>query len=156
MDLSFKFDNKKFNYRVCGIIINNGKLLAMKDERSPYFYLPGGRVQFGEAAEDAILRELREELSIEAKIKRPLFLVQSFFNEDVTKVDFHEICIYFLIDVSHTSLPQENFIGAEVTKKQHFYWLGFEDVKKSYLYPLFIKDRIDSLPQNLEILTEYN
>ncbi|MBQ7760885.1 MAG: NUDIX domain-containing protein [Clostridia bacterium] len=156
MDLSFKFDNKKFNYRVCGIIINNNKLLAMKDGRSPYFYLPGGRVQFGETAENAILRELREELSIDARIVRPLFLSQSFFNEDVTKIDFHELCLYFLIDISHTSLPFEDFLGTETAKKQQFYWLDFDTVKKSYLYPLFIKDRIDSLPANLEILTEYN
>ena len=156
MDLSFKFDNKKFNYRVCGIIINGDKLLAMKDCKSPYYYLPGGRVQFGETAEDAILRELNEELSIIAKIDRPLFLVQSYFNEDVTKVDYHEICLYFLIDISSTSLPTYDFIGTETAKKQQFYWLDFATVKSSYLYPLFIKERIDNLPSSLEILTEYN
>ncbi len=36
MDISFKVDGVKFNYRVCAIIIADGKLLAMRDERSPY------------------------------------------------------------------------------------------------------------------------
>lgn len=44
MDISFKEDNEKFNYRVCGIIISDKKVLAMRDERSPYYYLPEGRV----------------------------------------------------------------------------------------------------------------
>ncbi|MBQ6570655.1 MAG: GNAT family N-acetyltransferase, partial [Clostridia bacterium] len=46
-DISFVDGGEKFNYRVCGMIINEGKILAMSDERSPYFYLPGGRVKMG-------------------------------------------------------------------------------------------------------------
>ena len=45
MDISFKVNNEKFNYRVCAMIISDNKILAMHDERSPYFYLPGGRVE---------------------------------------------------------------------------------------------------------------
>ena len=48
MDISFKVNNEKFNYRVCAMIISDNKILAMHDERSPYFYLPGGRVELGE------------------------------------------------------------------------------------------------------------
>ena len=47
MDISFKVNNEKFNYRVCAMIISDNKILAMHDERSPYFYLPGGRVELG-------------------------------------------------------------------------------------------------------------
>ena len=53
MDISFKVNNEKFNYRVCAMIISDNKILAMHDERSPYFYLPGGRVELGETAEHA-------------------------------------------------------------------------------------------------------
>ena len=55
MDLSFKCDNKKFNYRVCAMIISDNRILAMHDQHSPYFYLPGGRVSMGETAEQAII-----------------------------------------------------------------------------------------------------
>lgn len=48
MDITFETGKEKFNYRVCAIIINDGKILAMKDYRTPYYYLPGGRVQMGE------------------------------------------------------------------------------------------------------------
>ena len=79
MDISFEAGNEKFNYRVCAVILNDGKILAMQDERSPYFYLPGGRVKLGETAEEAVVREIKEELNITARIVRPLWLNQSFF-----------------------------------------------------------------------------
>ena len=50
MDISFKLENKKFNYRVCAMMISDNKILAMHDERSPFYYLPGGRVKIGETA----------------------------------------------------------------------------------------------------------
>ena len=156
MDISFKTELGKFNYRVCGIIIRNNKVLAMRDNHADYYYFPGGRVQFGEESDKAILRELYEELEVNAKIVRPLWLVQSFFNEDALKIDFHELCIYYLIDVSETYLndtPKE-FLGKEAHKGGVFEWLDFDDIKNKYLDPLFRKDRIHNLPANLEMIVE--
>ena len=59
MDISFKTEDGRFNYRVCAIIIHDGKILAMKNERTPYYFLPGGRVGLHETAEVAVLRELK-------------------------------------------------------------------------------------------------
>lgn len=156
MDITFKNENEKFNYRVCAIIINNGKILAMKDERSPYFYLPGGRVQIGETAEYALLRECREELDFEPKIVRPLWLNQAFFTEDVEKIRFHEICIYFLTDISDTDilLRGDRFVLSENGEKHSFEWLPFEKLEKEYFYPEFLKKDIFNLPEHFEIRTE--
>ena len=104
MDLTFKSETGIFNYRVCAIILHDGKILATKDQNSPYYYLPGGRVKLHEPAENAIVREVREELNVEPKITRPLWLNQGFFTEDVTGVRFHELCLYYLVDVSETGL----------------------------------------------------
>lgn len=41
------------------MIISDGKILAMQDERSPYYYLPGGRVMLGETAEEAVIRRFK-------------------------------------------------------------------------------------------------
>ena len=104
MDISFKTNEGRFNYRVCGIIIHDNKILAMHDDRSPFYYLPGGRVHLNETASDAIKREIREELGIDIEIVRPLWLNQGFFCEDVSKEKYHELCIYYLIDYKNTNL----------------------------------------------------
>ena len=67
MDITFHTGEGRFNYRVCAIFLHQNKVLAMRDERSPYYYLPGGRVALGETAQDALQRELQEELDISAR-----------------------------------------------------------------------------------------
>ena len=158
MDISFKTELGKFNYRVCAVIIDDNKVLVMRDNHADYYYLPGGRVQFNETAEKAVLRELKEELNIDAEIVRPLYFNQNFFFEDVLKVNYHEIGVYFLIDISKTDILTRgnSFFGVETTKNQKFEWMSFEDVKKAYLYPLFIKENIDNLPQTLQMINETN
>ncbi len=156
MDISFGIENQKFNYRVCAIIIENGRILAMKDEGSLYYYLPGGRVKIGETAEEALLRECGEELLIKPEIIRPLWFNQAFFTEDVSKMRFHELCVYFLVDVSKTDIFSrgDKFVLTENGQKHRFEWLPFENLEKEYFYPTFIKKEIFNLPENFEIRTE--
>ena len=157
MDISYRLEDQKFNYRVAGILLHGDKILAMQDERSPYYYLPGGRVKLGETSEQAILREIREELGIKARIDRPLWLNQSFFIEDVDHLHYHELCFYFLLDFSGTDLLNRGvkFRGAETHHKHVFEWLDFSCLKDAYFYPLFLKEKIFRLPQSLELLTTY-
>lgn len=156
MDLSFKCDNKKFNYRVCAMIISDNRILAMHDERSPYFYLPGGRVVMEETAEQAVIREVQEELGITPKIIRPVWLNQAFFTEDVDNLRYHELCIYFLMDVSETDLMNngDTFTKTEGNHIHVFEWLEFSRLKDEYFYPLFLKKEIFNLPSEFTIRTE--
>lgn len=156
MDLSFRCDNQKFNYRVCAMIILENKILAMHDERSPYFYLPGGRVSMGETAEQAVIREMQEELGITPKIIRPVWLNQAFFTEDVDNQRYHELCIYFLIDISKTDLLEngETFTKTDGKHTHVFEWLEFSRLKDEYFYPLFLKKEIFNLPSEFTIRTE--
>lgn len=39
MDISFINKQEKFYYKVCGIIIKENKILAMKDDKSSYLLL---------------------------------------------------------------------------------------------------------------------
>ena len=157
MDLTFRTPEGRFNYRACAIIVSGERVLAMKDERSPYYYLPGGRVALHETAEEAVLREVREELDICARIDRALWFNQSFFVEDVTGERFHELCVYYLVDVSNTDLLARGdcFDGMEKRHRHRFEWLSFDRVETEYLYPLFIKKHIRKLPSTLQMMVEY-
>lgn len=156
MDVSFKIGNEKFNYRVCAMIISGGKILAMHDERSPYYYLPGGRVAIGETAENAVIREIREELGVTPKIVRPVWLNQAFFTEDVNNLHYHELCIYFLMDITNTDLSSrgKNFTTNEGDRIHTFEWLEFAQLKDEYFYPVFLKKDIFNIPDVFTVCTE--
>ena len=100
---------------------------------------------------------MQEELGIQATILRPLWLNQGFFTEDVTKARFHELCIYYLIDISQTDLLSrgERFLRTEGDKRYLYEWIPLDRLQEEYLYPLFIKNKIHDLPEHLTILAEY-
>lgn len=156
MDISFAVGEAKFNYRVGAVMLNGDRLLAMRDERSPYFYLPGGRVKLGETAEQAVVREIQEELHVTAEIVRPLWLNQAFFKEATDGLRYHELCVYFLLDVSNTVLLSsgDSFCLTEGQRRSSFEWLSFERLKDEYFYPAFMKEAIYNLPETFTLRTE--
>ena len=57
---------------VGGVILKEGKVLLLLRRKPPeagFWSLPGGRVEFMERVEDALVRELREELGVEVQIE---------------------------------------------------------------------------------------
>ncbi len=64
---------------VDGIIVDGKKVLLVKRNHSPfigYWVLPGGHVDYGERVEQALTREMKEELGVGVEIKK-LFGVYS-------------------------------------------------------------------------------
>ena len=153
MDISFKTDFGRFNFRVSAVIIRKNYLLTMQDNAYSYAYLPGGRVKMGETAQQAIKRELQEELHADLPVIRPLWFCQDFFTEEDTVEKFHEICIYYLVDGG--KLPEGSFSYAEGERINRFAWTPLDEVRQMHLYPEFIKDEIFRLPNHLEMIVEY-
>lgn len=154
MDVSFKIGSEKFNYRVCAIIIADGKILAIHhDTQTPYYSLPGGRVTMGETAEQAVVREVQEELGVTLKISRPLWFDQAFFTKDADDLQYHELCIYFLMDISDTNLLEkgDTFTQTEGHLTHTFEWLKFDRLKNESFYPIFLKEKIYNLPNEFTI-----
>ena len=101
-------------------------------------------------------RLVEEELGITPKIIRPLWLNQAFFTEDVDNLHYHELCIYFLLDISETDLLSqgESFTANEGERVHSFEWMAFEHLQEAYFYPLFLKTEIFNLPKEFTIRTE--
>lgn len=152
MDISFKSAEGAFNYRVAAIIVHEGRILVMQDEGIPHDYLPGGRVHLGETAESALARELREELNIDLPPHRLLFMAESFFTLMGTR--YHEMCLYHLMDAPPELLARgERFTRTEGSEVHHFRWVDFADLAKLSFFPIFLKERIFSLPDSPEFIS---
>ncbi len=59
---------KKFNiHKAAGIIIRDKKLLVERSTNKDFFISPGGSIEEGETAKEALVRELMEEFQIDVK-----------------------------------------------------------------------------------------
>lgn len=157
MDVTFQTDVGRFNYRVAGVLIHENRLLVMTDERSPYYYLPGGRVSMNEESTMAIKREIKEELDVEVEPTQLLWIVENFFVEQQSQEQFHEIGMYYLLQLTEEDIlkrGQEFIMNEGGYKKLSFLWLPLEKIKHLNIYPLFLKERIMNLPQVPEHLVE--
>lgn len=69
---------------VKALIERDGKFLALKTETSDseYWVLPGGKVEYGEKAEEALEREIEEEISCSAEIGETVGMYHFFTGED--------------------------------------------------------------------------
>ena len=84
------------------------------------------------------------------------FRARTTYLEDVDGLHYHELCLYFLMDISHTDLLSkgEKFTLLERHHTHKFEWLPFERLEQEYFYPLFLKKEIFHLPEALTLRTE--
>lgn len=86
MDVSVIINNTKFNYRVATLIKNDDKLLLHKSKEDDFYAIPGGRIMIGENSENALKRELQEEIGAKINIKDYLGTVENFFEYNEKKI----------------------------------------------------------------------
>ncbi|MGG3573887.1 NUDIX hydrolase [Bacillus gobiensis] len=153
MDVVFQTEKAVFNYRVAGILIKNGHVLLHKDVNDKHWALPGGRVEITEESQSSIKREFREELGIDIKVDRLLWVVENFFEYD--RRSFHEIGFYYniLSDENSLLVDKESFYGVE-GERLVFKWMPIEKLEEVALYPEFLRTALNNLPKNPEHFVE--
>ena len=69
---------------VKALIERNGKILVLKTEteNDVYWVLPGGKIEYGEEPLEALEREIREEISVQAEISDPVGMYHFFIGEE--------------------------------------------------------------------------
>lgn len=85
-----------------GLIIYDDKIVLIKKANGPYkgkLDLPGGTIEYGEAPEQAVIRELQEEVGIDVK-KMSLYdansvLIEWMHHEELEQI--HHIGIFYKI-----------------------------------------------------------
>lgn len=151
-DLTIKTNEGLFNHRVAAVIINDNKILAQKNLNDNSYYLVGGRVSFGESTQEALVREVGEELNISISNYKPLWINECFFIEQGNK--FHEIGMYYLVDISNTNFNhfEKSFETKEENRTNTYEWLDIDRLNDVTLYPQFIKDEIKNIENGLKLI----
>lgn len=152
MDISFMSPDGAFNFRAAAIIVHDGRILILQDEGIPHDYLPGGRVHLREPVEAALARELHEELDIDLPPHRLVFMAESFFT--LNNTHYHELCLYHLMEPPAELLARgDSFTRVEGSEVHHFRWVDFAELANHSFFPIFLKERIFSLPDSPEFIS---
>jgi len=127
-----------------GLILDGGRVLACKDTRGDYFYLPGGHIEFGESAADALAREIDEEAGLKAKVGRLLMVFEQAFEQKGKP--HHELCLMFhvehLADPDQPVDPSRAPTLPEVRSREEkldFEWIELAALPETDLRPIEIK-----------------
>lgn len=91
-DISWHGPHGTFNLRVAAILTRGEEILLCTVEGLGYWFLPGGRVRFGETAGVALARELAEELGHRFSRGSPAMVVENIYAGDAVE---HEIGLYY-------------------------------------------------------------
>ena len=142
-----------FMYRVGGIAVHEGHLLVERNVIHDYCFVPGGRVEYGESAAEALARELYEELGEKVEVGRLVLVTDNFFEHGDER--FQEVALYFLITFVPGSkiLSQDGvFEGAEPGTV--FQWIRVDEAEQAVLFPELLRARVRAIPQTPEYLVQ--
>lgn len=141
-DMCVACDDGILNIRVGAIIMKDGKVLMVGNERAVYLYSVGGRIKMGETAEEAVVREVFEETGVKMEIDRLGFVHENYFYGDAPSnlgKLIYEISFFFYMKVPSDLAPiSESF--TEDNSKEHLKWVSLdEDIK---MYPEFFRTEL--------------
>ena len=133
-DFRTKVENTVFGVRATALIVKDNRLLIVEDEDG--FYTIGGAIQVDEATEDAVVREVKEELGIASKAVQLAFIVENRFEQ--AGIHYHNIEFHYLVDL----LEDAPLVMQEDTKQLPCRWIALDDLHTVDLKPAFLKSAL--------------
>lgn len=149
-DLTVVMESGILNIRVGAIIMKNNEILMVGNEHSDYYYSVGGRVKFGETAEEAVVREVFEETGVRMEVDRLGFVHENFFVGDAkTNLGrkIYEISFYFYMKVPSDFEPICNSF-TEDDQKEHLVWIDRNTDQK--YYPEFFREELANVSREVK------
>jgi len=149
-DMTLPCDGGMVNLRVGAIIMKDGSFLMSSNSRDPYLYSVGGRIQFGETAEEAIVREAEEETGVRLEVDRLGFVHENYFVMDIGPYRgrlVYEMCFYFYMRTPADFEP----VGQSATADdvpETLQWVTFDD--RRTIYPDFFRAELKHPEQTVK------
>lgn len=147
MHLEVLRDDAAFKVRAAALIVRDGRVLLNGLSSVDVWMLPGGTGEFGESSEQTLVRELREELGVEATVGRLLWVVEHFF--DAAARRWHQ-----LLWVHEVALPadcdlvrRDAWVSPTADGEERFRWADRSDLRALRVIPGFLPDAIGDVPR---------
>lgn len=136
--LSFDTDAGHFHVRTIAVCLRNDCVLIHQTPGHAMWSLPGGRVDIGESSTVALVREMAEELHSRVEIQR-LMTTLELVDRDFHGQVFHEIGLYYAVDLLDVAWQAERFRGPELCNPADFWWCPLTQLRDVSLVPAAIK-----------------
>ncbi len=151
--------DRRFNFRVAGIAIDDDYVLLHRAERDSFWTFPGGRAEIDETSAQTLVREIKEELNEDVEVIRLLWLVENFF--EYNRQNYHEIAFYFLMRFQERSpylAKDKSFWGVEEGTKMEFKWFPIDHsfLKQLPLLPSFLQYSLSNIPSSVEHIVHHD
>ena len=122
-DISWRGRGEEFNLRVAAVITRGEQVLLCTVAGLGYWFLPGGRVRFGEPSEVALGRELAEELGYHLPAGELALIVENIYTDSAVQ---HEVGLYYRLFWPDRLAPGDLHGGTE--PGHLFRWLPVGDL----------------------------
>jgi mutator protein MutT len=134
---------EKLSIRAVGIVIHNGQILVMQRERGKdiYFVFPSGGVEADETIKEAVIREVKEEFSIDIKIGKLVYKHYLNHSNGIKSEQYFYLCSYVKgkPKLGDSNEREDMRMGKKYYKPQ---WIPLNKIKDTLLYPLEVRDCI--------------
>lgn len=156
LDLTVPIGEGLLNVRVGAIIMKDDKVLLAGNDQSDYLYSVGGRIKFGEIAEEAVVREVFEETGVKMEIDRLGFVHENFFYPDIEPYIgkmIYEISFFFYMKVPENFKPASiNF--TEVDHQEFLEWISLDTDKT--IFPEFFRTELKHPSKEIKHMSTRN
>lgn len=124
-----KFENEIYHDREAAyvVMINDDKIAVVKTFSGKLF-LPGGKIEEGEAVEDCVIRECMEEMGAKVIIKRYFAIGERFFYHEASSRYSHVIGHFFYSD-------EFEIVSEPIEQDEELIWLSYDEAIQGLYHP---------------------
>lgn len=133
MDLQIKLQDTTLKIRVAGLVKTSKGYLFEKNEEKGYIFTIGGKIMLNESSEEAVKREIKEEIGMDVKEVRLRSVIENFYGVEPDKVQ--EICFVYEVEEEFTGTVPPEFL--EISSEE----IDKNDIRPSSIIEILKSDK---------------
>lgn len=143
--ISVRVGSHRFHYRAAALVLHDGYVLLHRLAGDNFWALPGGRVNAGEEASQALRREFMEELGLQVECGQLVCTGENFF--EYQGQPHHEIGLYFAVSLPSSCAlldKSRTHVGIEAGRRLEFSWFLSSQLQQVDVRPWVLRAALAS------------